>query len=169
MVQTPPPLADFSLDELVEWLAGVCAELPAAGDARVAAAPDARTVRYYQSLGLVDRPAYRGRQARYGRRHALQAAAVKRLQAAGYRLDQVQALLAGATDSELGVLLDGGPGPTGGGEGASVVAEPPPAPWGRGWSARELAPGVIVVVDPAQVVDVEATLRALARALGGVR
>lgn len=169
MQPTALPPADVSLDELVEWLAGVCASFPAADDARVTVAPDARTIRYYQSLGLVDRPAYRGRQARYGRRHALQAATVKRLQGAGYRLDQVQALLAGATDAELEALLGGAAGAPGGSEAPSVVSEPPPAPWGRAWSARELAPGVIALIDSAQVVDVEATLRVLARALGGDR
>ena len=64
--------------------------------------PDARTIRYYASLGLVDAPAeMRGRTAFYGRRHLLQVVAVKRLQAAGKALVEVQQQLVGLTDAAL--------------------------------------------------------------------
>ena len=44
--------------------------------------PDARTIRYYATLGLIDRPeAFRGRTALYGARHLSQLVAIKRLQA----------------------------------------------------------------------------------------
>ncbi len=46
-------------------------------DQRVRAVPDARTVRYYQSIGLVDRPEREGREAVYRWRHLLQVVAVK--------------------------------------------------------------------------------------------
>jgi DNA-binding transcriptional MerR regulator len=53
--------------------------------------PDRRTIRYYTTLGLVDRPAQmRGRTALYGRRHLSQLVAIKRLQAAGRSLEEIQ-------------------------------------------------------------------------------
>ena len=69
---------------------------------RVRAVPDARTIRYYTTIGLLDRAAeMRGRTAYYGRRHVLQLVAIKRLQAAGLSLEQVQEKLAGATTRKL--------------------------------------------------------------------
>ena len=51
---------------------------------RVRDVPDLRTIRYYTTLGLLDRPAaMRGRTALYGPRHLLQLVAIKRLQARG--------------------------------------------------------------------------------------
>ncbi len=109
---TPPEASlpkrdtEFSLAELATTLAAFLArdhgaiEPPA--DGRVRAAPDARTIRYYQSLGLVDRPLrYDGRQAVYGYRHLLQAAAVKLLQAQGLSLAQVQSALQGVSTAQL--------------------------------------------------------------------
>jgi DNA-binding transcriptional MerR regulator len=64
--------------------------------------PDRRTIRYYTTLGLIDRPAaMRGRTALYGRRHLLQLVAIKRLQAEGRSLAEVQARLVGRTDRAL--------------------------------------------------------------------
>lgn len=69
---------------------------------RVRDIPDLRTIRYYTTAGLLDRPAeMRGRTALYGRRHLLQLVAIKQLQARGLSLSQVQERIAGATDSML--------------------------------------------------------------------
>ena len=69
---------------------------------RVRAVPDARTIRYYTTIGLLDRAAeMRGRTAYYGRRHVLQLVAIKQLQATGLSLEQVQQKLAGATTRKL--------------------------------------------------------------------
>jgi len=69
---------------------------------RVREVPDARTIRYYTTLGLVDRPAaFSGRTALYGRRHLLQLVAIKRLQARGLSLAGVQEELLGLSDSAL--------------------------------------------------------------------
>ena len=69
---------------------------------RVRAVPDARTIRYYTTLGLIDPPAeMRGRKAYYSRRHVLQLAAIKRLQSRGYTLPQVQEALVGADGRAL--------------------------------------------------------------------
>lgn len=69
---------------------------------RVRAVPDARTIRYYTTLGLLDRAAeMRGRTAFYSRRHVLQLVCIKRLQVAGLSLEEVQQKLTGATTPEL--------------------------------------------------------------------
>jgi DNA-binding transcriptional MerR regulator len=75
--------------------------LGAATDARVSAAPDARTVRYYTTLGLLDRPRIESRQARYGKRHLCQLLAVKALQSADLPLAEIQQRLYGRSDKEL--------------------------------------------------------------------
>ena len=75
-------------------------EAPANGQVR--AVPDIRTIRYYTTLGLIDRPAeLRGRTALYAPRHVLQLVAVKRLQAEGLSLADIQARLTGLPDSKL--------------------------------------------------------------------
>src|SRR5947208_8484092 len=72
------------------------------GNGRVRDVPDLRTIRYYTTLGLVDRPAaMRGRTGLYGRRHLLQLVAIKRLQTKGLTLAELQGRLVGLTDSEL--------------------------------------------------------------------
>lgn len=76
-----------------------------ARDQRVSSLPDARTIRYYTTLGLLDRPFIDGRQARYGQRHVLQLLAVKALQSMQFPLARVQEKLYGLTESELKSLL----------------------------------------------------------------
>jgi DNA-binding transcriptional MerR regulator len=69
---------------------------------RVRHIPDQRTIRYYTTLGLMDRPAeMRGRTALYGRRHLLQLVAIKRLQARGLSLSAIQQHLLGLGDAAL--------------------------------------------------------------------
>jgi DNA-binding transcriptional MerR regulator len=72
---------------------------------RVRDVPDRRTIRYYTTLGLIDRAAeIRGRTAFYGPRHLMQLAAIKRLQARGLSLAEVQRRIVGLTDSGLAPL-----------------------------------------------------------------
>jgi DNA-binding transcriptional MerR regulator len=67
--------------------------------------PNERLVRWYVTVGLVDPPlSRRGRVARYGRRHLLQLVAVKRRQAEGRSLAEIQTELAGATDEKLAAV-----------------------------------------------------------------
>ena len=69
---------------------------------RVRDVPDLRTIRYYTTLGLLDRPAaMRGRTALYGPRHLLQLVAIKRLQARGLSLAAVQERVVGLSDAAL--------------------------------------------------------------------
>jgi DNA-binding transcriptional MerR regulator len=73
-----------------------------APNGRVRDVPDPRTIRYYTTLGLLDRPALmRGRTALYGRRHLWQLCAIKRLQARGLALAEIQQQLVGITPRKL--------------------------------------------------------------------
>ncbi len=131
-------------------LPALCAEaeglLRAAGpppeDERVTAFPDVRTVRYYQSLGLVDKPLrYDGRQAIYGYRHLLQVLTVKVLQTESFSLAQLQQSLAGFDDARLEAAL------------AQVLptqtGPPPPAETEllSPFLTVELGPGLLLTVD----------------------
>jgi DNA-binding transcriptional MerR regulator len=71
-------------------------------NSRVREVPDQRTIRYYTTLGLIDRPAeMRGRTALYRPRHLWQLVAIKRLQARGLTLSEIQERLVGLTDAAL--------------------------------------------------------------------
>jgi DNA-binding transcriptional MerR regulator len=71
-------------------------------DGRTREVPDSRTIRYYTTLGLLDRPAeMRGRTALYGRRHLMQLVAIKRLQARGQSLAEIQRQLIGLPPAAL--------------------------------------------------------------------
>jgi DNA-binding transcriptional MerR regulator len=94
----------WTLDELVRRAAAALAgpAYPGSPNGRVRDVPDRRTVRWYTTIGVVDRPtAMQGRTALYSVRHLRQIVAVKRLQAQGHSLAEVQAELAGATDATL--------------------------------------------------------------------
>jgi len=95
--------ADLTIAELADAVATVLADgYDGVRSGRVRHLPDARTIRWYQTLGMVDRPAaFRGRTALFSRRHVLQLAAIKRLQAAGHPLASIQQGLVGKTDAEL--------------------------------------------------------------------
>jgi DNA-binding transcriptional MerR regulator len=93
----------WTIDELTLAVATALADgYGGPPNGRVRDVPDQRTVRYYTTLGLIDRPAeMRGRTALYGRRHLLQLVAIKKLQASGRSLADVQQALAGQTDTAL--------------------------------------------------------------------
>jgi DNA-binding transcriptional MerR regulator len=105
----------WTLDELCEQAAqALASDAPETLDGRVREVPDRRTLRYYTTLGLLDRPAeMRGRTAYYGQKHLWQLLAIKRLQAQGKSLAQIQQALLGLSDEELRRL-------------AGVEAEPKP-------------------------------------------
>src|SRR6516225_5681107 len=107
----------WTLDELCAQVAlALAVNYTGTNNGRVRDVPDRRTVRYYTTLGLIDRPAaMRGRVALYGRRHLLQLAAIKRLQSRGLSLTEVQSRLLGLTSGALEELAelpsDFAPGP----------------------------------------------------------
>lgn len=94
----------YSIDELSERVAHLLQDRGLKNsqqDNRVSAAPDRRTIRYYTSLGLLDRPKIKGRQARYSERHVLQILAIKALQSVSLPLSEIQSLLYGSSKEEL--------------------------------------------------------------------
>lgn len=101
----------YTLEQLSERVADLLAEdYDGQRNGRVRELPNGRTIRWYTTIGLVDRPlATRGRVALYGKRHVLQLAAIKKLQARGLALAEVQEKLLGATDAELTSLADTNP------------------------------------------------------------
>lgn len=97
------PHSLWTIDELGAQVAlALAVDYGGAPSGRVRDVPDLRTIRYYTTLGLLDRPAQlRGRTALYGRRHLLQLVAIKRLQARGLALADIQQRLVGLTDAAL--------------------------------------------------------------------
>jgi DNA-binding transcriptional MerR regulator len=93
----------WTLGELSAQVASALAvDYPGQSSGRVREVPDIRTIRYYTTLGLLDRPAQmRGRTALYGQRHLLQLVAIKRLQAKGLSLAEVQSRVVGQSDVAL--------------------------------------------------------------------
>ena len=93
----------WTLDELAERVeTALAVDYHGQASGRVRPVPDQRAIRWYTTIGLVDRPvAHRGRTALYGPRHLLQLVAVKRLQAMGLPLVSIQRELAGANDTQL--------------------------------------------------------------------
>ncbi|MEU8102686.1 helix-turn-helix domain-containing protein [Nonomuraea muscovyensis] len=108
----------WTIGELAERAAGLLRTDAQRGNGRVRDVPGERLIRWYTTIGLVDPPlSRRGRLARYGRRHLLQLVAVKRLQATGHSIADIQAALAGATDAMLEAFAETLDGSGGGGSG----------------------------------------------------
>jgi len=152
----------LSLEELSAEVGAALSRLGlrgAAPDARVSAAPDARTVRYYTTLGLLDRPVIVGRQARYGQRHLLQLLAIKGLQVGALPLAEIQERLYGRSDAELEALI----------EALARGAAEAPAPEVVATSVREviIEPGLRLLVEEGYRPDsgVEGKIRAALAAL----
>ena len=123
---------------------------------RVRDVPDQRTIRYYSTLGLLDRPSgARGRVALYGSRHLRQIVAIKTLQSGGKSLAEIQQAVAGASDSELASLggrLDrASPRPT------SEARMPRPLRSETFWREPSSAPPPPVVIETPPVVTLQAT------------
>lgn len=96
----------WTIEELAGQVALALAEgYPGAPNGRIRAVPDLRTIRYYTTLGLLDRPVMmRGRTALYGRKHLLQLVAIKRLQTQGLSLVEIQQQLLGKTEEQLAAI-----------------------------------------------------------------
>jgi len=93
----------WTLDELCARASlALAVDYTGQASGRVRDVPDQRTIRYYSTLGLLDRPAeMRGRTALYSLRHLRQLVAVKRLQTHGLSLAEIQARLLGLSDTAL--------------------------------------------------------------------
>ena len=153
-------------------------------DGRAAERIDARTIRFYQTIGIVPKPAYEGRRAIYERDHLVRVVSAKALQAEGYSLAQIQgALPMRKTDELTQALLEHE-----GGREDRIAADAPRAvaagrPRGSAPSAQgpaqlapvqlapvqltpfHLAPGVTVLIDPTIVADPNSLAESLAESL----
>jgi DNA-binding transcriptional MerR regulator len=137
----------WTIGELAELAAAALAADPAPPvNGRITPVPNDRLIRWYRTVGLVDPPLSRtGRIASYGRRHLLQLVAVKRRQADGAPLAQIQAELIGAPDAYLESVAKlpepGGPGTAR--TAATARTEPPgqPAPADEFWRRRPASHG----------------------------
>lgn len=95
----------WTLDELTRRVNGVLQhEGVIQGNGQVAEAPNPRAIRWYQSIGLVRRPQQRGRAAYYGPPHLNELVAIKRFQALGLSLAQIQEQLVGASDERVAAI-----------------------------------------------------------------
>lgn len=132
----------WTLTELVHQVSERIAALPAPKNGQVRAVPDERTVRYYGTIGLLDRPAeMRGRTALYGSRHLAQVVAIKRLQSSGKSLAQIQELWPSLDDATLARM-----------SGVSLPAAPKRAPRKAFWKAAPAAtPASRVVASPVEL------------------
>jgi DNA-binding transcriptional MerR regulator len=173
---------EFSLEGLVRMVEGILEGTQnAQPDARVAEIPDARTLRYYQTTGLMDKPLrYEGRRAIYGYRHLLQALSIKLLQGQGYSLAQIQSALSGADRASLERVVverlgEGFPSDVGlqSEPGAPPVLSKIPARRGplegQPLIAVEIGRGVTVMMDPEQVEQPEVLLAAMREMLQVIR
>jgi DNA-binding transcriptional MerR regulator len=107
-MRNKPVTERWTIAELAERVVTALAvNFDGVANGRVRDTPDLRAIRYYTTLGLLDRPAeMRGRTALYCRRHLWQLVAIKRLQANGLSLADVQQRLLGIGDRELEKLAD---------------------------------------------------------------
>lgn len=95
-------MTSWTLTELAARASEALAAESGRVNGRVQEVPNERLIRWYTTIGLVDPPlSRRGRIALYGPRHLLQIVAVKRRQAAGLTIAEIQAELAGAPDTVL--------------------------------------------------------------------
>ncbi|MCB9673909.1 MAG: MerR family transcriptional regulator [Alphaproteobacteria bacterium] len=160
----PDRTRTYTLGELVVESARLLRQIgTSVSDERVSDAPDARAVRYYQGLGLIDRPLrYDGRMAIYGWSHLCRILAVKILQSQGYSLTQIQAAFSAqpASAIEAAVLQALGAH----GSPAATPAEPA-AP--ARLHTFELAPGVQLTIDPRVVADPEGLARRIHQLVQG--
>jgi DNA-binding transcriptional MerR regulator len=171
----------WTIDELGAQVAlALSVDYDGPNNGRVREIPDRRTIRYYTTLGLIDRPAeMRGRTALYGRRHLLQIVAIKRLQARGLSLAEIQDRLVGQTDRALASVarlpdLDA-PAPAGappesvpGRRAGPFWTEPPAAVPEQGGEPDEaaeaaslalqgvpLAEGAVLLLEPSRPLDAQ--------------
>lgn len=179
------PADGLTLDELAVLASEVLeARAVIVRDGRASDRVDPRTVRFYQTLGIVPKPAYIGRRAMYGREHLVRVVVAKQLQAEGHSLAQIHAGLAmHATDDLVAALMstDGATAARAVPGGAMPLSTPstpsspahtpsparssPSAPAAAALRPFQLAPGVTVLIDPTIVSDPKQLADALAKAL----
>jgi DNA-binding transcriptional MerR regulator len=176
------PPAGVTLDDLAARANSV---LEAMGlevtDGRAATRIDSRTVRFYQTIGLLPKPEYEGRRALYSLTHLLRLVAAKRLQSEGHTLTQIQNALPLRSDAQLlralGDLHADSPNAASSARtGASRAATSASSPTSASSTpthptelrAFTLAKGVTLVIDPAVARSTSLDPDALAAAIASV-
>jgi DNA-binding transcriptional MerR regulator len=148
---------DLTMEELVETAEGlVDALVPKQTRYKVTERPDARTIRYYVTQGLLPKPVgYDGGRARYSGSHLLRLVWIKKLQAEHHTLARIAKVLEGATDQSALRALEAAPAA------AAAAAAPPPAR-----SAMPRAEGITltpeILADPDKREELAESLEALA-------
>ncbi|MBU3729160.1 MAG: MerR family transcriptional regulator [Phycisphaerales bacterium] len=172
------PEPGITVDELAQRANAVLSMTGLAlADGRTASRIDTRTIRFYQTLGLIPKPEYEGRRALYSTTHLLRIVAAKQLQSEGYSLAQIQASLPARPDTQLLRAISQTTAesvadsralrhPRGQDAHAahppSPVASPVPSPELRAFT---LAKGVTLLVDTTSTPDPESIVRTLTDAL----
>ncbi|MFI0448792.1 MerR family transcriptional regulator [Actinomadura sp. 6N118] len=155
----------WTITELADRaVAALAADDSPRANGRVRDLPNERLIRWYTTIGLVDPPlGRRGRTALYGRRHLLQLVAIKRRQAAGRSIAEIQTELTGAPDAalqqiaRLSTLLDE---PSGEPLDEPVPAAPAPQR-GRFWTTPPSGagtPDAPATLDGSATLDASSTL-----------
>jgi DNA-binding transcriptional MerR regulator len=100
-------MSEWTLGELVDRAGQALATADVrAPNGRVTAVPDGRLIRWYATIGLLDRPETVKGRSMYGPKHLWQLVAIKRLQAQGASLEEIQLRLAGATEAALRAIAN---------------------------------------------------------------
>ena len=156
------PPAGVPLDELAARANAILGKLGLeVADGRAAERIDTRTVRFYQTIGVLPKPEYEGRRALYSLTHLLRLVAAKRLQAEGHSLAQIQAALPSRTDAQLMRAFN---------DLSSLAATVAAPSSSRPTELRAftLAKGVTLVIDPAVAAATSLDPDALAAAIASV-
>lgn len=170
------PAHGISLEALAELVNVVLEEQGLLiDDGRTADRIDGRTIRFYQTIGILPKPTYEGRCAVYAREHLLRVIAAKQLQSEGYSLAQVQAALPARTTDQIFLALDAATTSRGTASNTASAARVMTAPVITAASASvasvtaselrafSIADGITLMIDPARVanaIDVAAVLAA---------
>lgn len=101
---------DLTMEELVETAEALVGSIaPRQTKYKVSERPDARTIRYYVTQGLLPKPVgYDGGRARYSGSHLLRLVWIKKLQAEHHTLSRIARVLDGATDEAVLAGLEAG-------------------------------------------------------------
>lgn len=172
------PEPGITVDELAQRANTVLSMTGLAlADGRTASRIDTRTVRFYQTLGLIPKPDYEGRRALYSTTHLLRLIAAKQLQSEGYSLAQIQGTLPSRPDKQLlraisqstadSVAVSYAHRHTEERDACAVTHRSPPvssvpSPELRAFT---LAKGVTLLIDPTSTPDPEALARTVTDAL----
>ncbi|MBW1701305.1 MAG: MerR family transcriptional regulator [Deltaproteobacteria bacterium] len=99
---------EFSIDELVEHAAQMIQLfVPKQERYKVTDYPDVRTVRFYTTRGLMDKPhRYSGQQAVYRVKHLIQLIVIKYLQSQYLSIKKVAEMINGLSQEELLIIID---------------------------------------------------------------